>query len=61
MKKKTNQLDSQGERHGIWKEYRPNCTVWWRRHYHHGKAYGLWEYYWGDDIPGDKVYHLNIK
>ena len=44
----TNQLDSQGRRHGLWEDYRPNGHLWERGHYHHGKKHGLWEDYWPD-------------
>jgi antitoxin component YwqK of YwqJK toxin-antitoxin module len=41
-----NQHDSQGEQHGLWENYWPDGTLWWKGHYHHGKLHGLSERYY---------------
>ena len=48
MKKKINQKDTQGRRHGLCEWYRPDGTISWRSHYHHGVLHGLWERYLPD-------------
>ena len=56
-----NQYDSQGKKHGVWKYFYPNRTLWRRTHYHHGKAHGVQEFYWEDGTPLNKEYRLNIR
>ena len=57
-----NQRDLEGRRHGIWKHYWGDGTLWWRGHYFHGKEHGVWEWYYGlDGTLGRKGYFLTIK
>ena len=61
MTAQVNQLDSQGEQHGVWEWYWGDGTLLWKGHYHHGKVDRLQEAYWTNGTPYLKEYHLNIK
>jgi antitoxin component YwqK of YwqJK toxin-antitoxin module len=61
MTKKTNQYDSQGNRHGVWEHYYANGSLWWRAHFLNGKHHGTREWYHSDGRPQGKGYYLRIK
>ena len=48
MKELINQLDAEGRHHGVWESYRPDVTLGWRSHWHHGKGHGVWEWYYSN-------------
>jgi antitoxin component YwqK of YwqJK toxin-antitoxin module len=45
MTPQVNQKDSQGRRHGVWKNYYEDGTLKLKRHYLHGAPHGVWEDY----------------
>jgi hypothetical protein len=61
MTAQVNQHDPQGREHGVWEDYWANGTLWWRRHYLHGKGYGLSEWYKRTGTLRTKEYFLTIK
>ena len=61
MTKTTNQYDSQGNQHGVWKNYWPDGTIMWRAHFLHGEIYRLRKHYYRDGTLYQKVYLISIK
>ena len=45
MKTKLNQIDAQGRRQGLWKQYWLNGNLWAKGSYLDGKETGAWEWY----------------
>ena len=56
---KYNKYNSNGQRHGLWKEYYYNGQLCWEGNYVNGQEHGLWKNYYYNGQPWKKGNYVN--
>jgi len=53
-----NQLNTKGQKHGLWKEYSSNGKLWYKGTYLNGQRHGLWEEYYSNGKLETREFYL---